>query len=210
MRYSSAVICRARSLAMCSKSRIIVSIDATLRAFSLASNRLSRNAVSCGFMFDTPNLFERVMSLVTRPKKLPDSGRPPIKQATCQTIPPPTALLPTRRGPDCRRRGLHRHVTWLCQFYIKPLSCGKATRKSVRERRAARPPNSLSTPLGGASQISYTKTSTGISVVVGVAGRGVRVWVGAGVGHRPRPAGFARSANGMQECPSDQTVGGDG
>jgi len=57
----------------------------------------------------------------------------------------------------CRCRGLHRHVTWLYQLYIKRLSCGKATRKSVRVGRVARRQNSLSTPLGGASQISYTK-----------------------------------------------------
>src|SRR5215475_11604252 len=66
----------------------------------------------------------------------------------------------TPRGSDCRCRGLHRHVSWLVQLYIKRLSCGKATRKSVRVGPAARLRISLSTPLGGAPQISYTKTST--------------------------------------------------
>src|SRR5215467_8749667 len=88
------------------------------------------------------------------------------------------------RGSDCRCRGLHRHVTWLVQLYIKRLSCGKATRKSVRVGRAARLRISLSTPLGGAPQISYTKTST---VHIGAC----RQWWGRGecVGRRRASSG---------------------
>src|SRR5262249_12749927 len=64
--------------------------------------RTASVAVQChvASLFDTPNLFERVISLgLRRPRMLPDSGRPPIKQATCQTITPTTVLLPTPAGP---------------------------------------------------------------------------------------------------------------
>src|SRR5262249_22576621 len=76
--------------------------------------------------------------LFARRKMLPDSGRQPIKQATCQTISSAHGFASNPRGSDCWCRGLHRHVTCLVQLYIKRLSCGKATRKSVRVGRVAR------------------------------------------------------------------------
>ena len=54
VRSSSAEICRARSAAMCSRSRIIVSREETLRAFSPASNRFKRSAESRGFIVRYP------------------------------------------------------------------------------------------------------------------------------------------------------------
>src|SRR5262249_47848557 len=110
--------------------------------------RIASVAVQChvASLFDTPNLFERVISLGLRVPECCQTvaDHQLSKRHARQLLRPRFCFQPPRVRLRCR--GLHRHVTWLVQLYIKRLSCGKATRKSVRVGRAVRLRISLSTP----------------------------------------------------------------
>src|SRR5215831_17081980 len=85
---------------MCSKSRIIVSIEATLRAFSLASNRLSRSAVSRGFIVRYPQPVRTGdFSGLRVPKCCQTVADNQLSKRHARQFPPPTVLLPTPAGP---------------------------------------------------------------------------------------------------------------
>ena len=94
-----------RSTHMCSKSRIIVSIEATLRACSLASKRLNRRAASRGFIVRYP---QRVRTVVQAHhlKRSTTVWLTPIKQATCQASPSvrPRFGPATQAATSMRRR----------------------------------------------------------------------------------------------------------
>jgi hypothetical protein len=116
---------------MCSKSRIIVSIEATLRAFSFASKRFRRSVASRGFIVRYP---QRVRTGHVQTDASQKNYRLVILARQSKRRARLLAAHDTRlwrnTGSNATRR-LQPARIQPDQLYIKALSCGKATRKSV-------------------------------------------------------------------------------
>src|SRR6476619_7201743 len=104
---------------MCSRSRIMVSSEATLRAFSETSNRLERSEKSRGFIVRYPLRQPVAVCCATH------SAVPGFHAADGVASDVPSRRKPLRSQQPATSGSLNQPV--LSNFIYEALSCGKAT-----------------------------------------------------------------------------------